>query len=85
MRLTVVDRQAALVINRALHELTRDAMVALLEAEERFTLDYAEIIDSETFEKANIGTLAPRAIIAGWVIGVWLLDNAAMKTAGFAS
>jgi pantoate--beta-alanine ligase len=85
IRLTVVDRQAALVINRALHALTRDAMVALLEAEDRFTLDYAEIIDSETFEKANIGTLAPRAIIAGWVNGVRLLDNAAMKTAGFAS
>lgn len=46
-----------------------------------FTLDYAEIIDEESFELADGDTARPRAIIAGWINGVRLIDNMAMKSA----
>jgi len=46
-----------------------------------FKLDYAEIIDEETFEIANEETKNPRAIIAGWIDGIRLIDNLAMKPA----
>ena len=44
-----------------------------------FKLDYAEIIDEDSFELANEETSKPRALIAGWVDGVRLIDNMAMK------
>ncbi|NCX36390.1 MAG: pantoate--beta-alanine ligase [Actinobacteria bacterium] len=43
-----------------------------------FKLDYAEIIDEDTFEIATPNALKPRAIVAGWVDGVRLIDNMAM-------
>jgi pantoate--beta-alanine ligase len=43
-----------------------------------FKLDYAEIIDEDTFEIATPSALKPRAIVAGWVDGVRLIDNMAM-------
>ena len=46
-----------------------------------FSLDYAEIIDEETFEIATEETTKKRAIIAGWIEGVRLIDNMAMKSA----
>ncbi len=42
-------------------------------------LDYAEIIDENTFELATEVTSKPRAIVAGWINGVRLLDNMAMS------
>jgi pantoate--beta-alanine ligase len=50
-----------------------------LESQPAFKLDYAEIIDEESFELATESTVRPRAIIAGWVDGVRLIDNAAMS------
>ena len=47
----------------------------------RFSLDYAEIIDEETFEIATEETTKRRAIIAGWIDGVRLIDNMALKSA----
>jgi pantoate--beta-alanine ligase len=44
-----------------------------------FLLDYAEIIDEDTFEVATEVTSKPRAIVAGWINGVRLLDNMAMS------
>ena len=44
-----------------------------------FLLDYAEIIDENTFELANENTTNPRAIVAGWINGVRLVDNMAMS------
>jgi len=44
-----------------------------------FLIDYAEIIDEETFELASDETAKPRAIVAGWINGVRLLDNMAMS------
>ena len=50
-----------------------------LESQPAFKLDYAEIIDEESFELATESTVRLRALIAGWVDGVRLIDNAAMS------
>jgi pantoate--beta-alanine ligase len=42
-------------------------------------LDYAVVIDEESFELATPTTAKRRALIAGWVNGVRLLDNMAMS------
>ena len=74
IRLTESDRAAALIISKALKEPAR--MQEILETEPAFKLDYAEIIDEKTFQLASATTQNKRAIIAGWVNGVRLLDNA---------
>lgn len=78
IRLTESDRAAALVISKALKE--PDRMHEILATEPAFKLDYAEIIDEKTFQLANEATQNKRAIIAGWVNGVRLLDNAVVET-----
>ena len=50
-----------------------------LTSEPRFILDYAEIIDGESFEIATDETKNQRAIVAGWVDGVRLIDTMAMN------
>jgi pantoate--beta-alanine ligase len=42
-------------------------------------LDYAEIIDEENFAIATDSTSKKRAIIAGWLNGVRLIDNMQMS------
>ena len=44
-----------------------------------FTLDYAEIIDDESFQVADESSHKTRVIIAGWIEGVRLIDNMAMQ------
>jgi len=55
-------------------------MHQILASEPRFTLDYAELIDSDTFEIATESTRAPHAIVAGWIDGVRLIDNMQVQT-----
>lgn len=74
IRLTESDRAVALIISKALKEPAR--MKEILSTEPGFKLDYAEVIDEETFRLASESTINKRAIIAGWVNGVRLLDNA---------
>ena len=74
IRLTESDRAAALIISKALKEPAR--MKEILSTEPGFKLDYADVIDEETFRLASESTINKRAIIAGWVNGVRLLDNA---------
>ena len=50
-----------------------------LMSESRFILDYAEIIDGESFEIATDETRNQRAIVAGWVDGVRLIDTMPMN------
>ena len=78
VRLTESDRKAALIISKALKEPTR--MHEILATEPAFKLDYAEIIDEKTFQIASATTQNKRAIIAGWVNGVRLLDNAVVES-----
>ena len=52
-----------------------------VKSESRFTLDYADIIDEDTFEIATDETARKRALVAGWIDGIRLIDNMAMKRA----
>ena len=88
VRLNDEARLAADVISIVLRtasnkESVERALTTLQEIsrEPLFTLDYAEIIDEETFEIATDLTEKKRAIIAGWINGVRLIDNMAMKSA----
>jgi pantoate--beta-alanine ligase len=78
IRLTEADRAAALIISKALKEPNR--MHEVLATEPAFKLDYAEVIDEKTFQLASATTQNKRAIIAGWVNGVRLLDNAVVES-----
>ncbi len=81
------DPKAALVIYRALLaarnekniDAARTAMKEVLASEAAFTLDYAEIINESNFEKASESDESKRAIIAGWVNGIRLIDNMPMN------
>jgi pantoate--beta-alanine ligase len=55
-------------------------MHEILATEPAFKLDYAEVIDEKTFQLASANTQNKRAIIAGWVNGVRLLDNAVVES-----
>jgi pantoate--beta-alanine ligase len=76
-----------LVIYRALKAATneksvdaaRKVMQEVLASEKAFTLDYAEIINESNFEKASQSDESKRAIIAGWVNGIRLIDNMPMN------
>ena len=50
-----------------------------IERQDSFTLDYAEIIDEESFQVADESSIKTRVIIAGWIEGVRLIDNTAMQ------
>jgi pantoate--beta-alanine ligase len=81
------DSNAALVIYRALSaaakekdiDAARGVMQSVLASEAAFTLDYAEIINGSNFEKASQSDESKRAIIAGWVNGIRLIDNMPMN------
>ena len=84
IRLGDEGRKSALVISQALLAAreSRDphsTMLEVLASEPGFTLDYAIVIDEESFEEASASTLNTRALIAGWVNGVRLLDNMQMS------
>jgi pantoate--beta-alanine ligase len=88
VRLSSRARSAADVISQVLRTASQSedmssAQAALKEIsrEPLVTLDYAEIIDEETFALATNSTEKRRAIIAGWIDGVRLIDNMAMKSA----
>jgi pantoate--beta-alanine ligase len=88
IRLSDSGQLAAAAISRALRraaQLSEPTQMrqALSEVtnEPAFKLDYAEIIDRETFEPADANTRQPHAIIAGWIEGVRLIDNMAMQSA----
>jgi pantoate--beta-alanine ligase len=86
IRLSESGRNTALVINRALSaaklapsvEIAQEILTSTLSTEAGFDLDYASIIDEKDFSLANEGTENRRAIIAGWVEGVRLIDNMQM-------
>ena len=86
VRLSQEGALTAQSISRALRAASRKDSLAEMKVElsklasqPEFKLDYAEIIDEESFELATENTVRPRALIAGWVDGVRLIDNAAMS------
>lgn len=86
VRLSHADRQVALVISRSLTNASRMGSVELMQRELDATLasepgfkpEYAVIIDENDFSLATDETAAKRALIAGWVNGVRLIDNMPM-------
>ncbi len=88
-RLSEIDKVKATVISKALFsaakkqptEKARAELLKVLSSESDFILDYAEIIDEATFEVANEESLNTRAIVAGWLSGIRLLDNMPMRSA----
>jgi len=86
IRLSPDDLEIALVISRALTNASRmgsigqmqQEMEATLAAEPGFRCEYAVIIDETDFSLATDSTLRKRALIAGWVNGVRLIDNMSM-------
>jgi pantoate--beta-alanine ligase len=84
VRLGEGGRKVALVISRALKaaavsDKPEEVMLEILKSEPEFILDYAVVIDEDSFELATPVTTKRRALIAGWVNGVRLLDNMAMS------
>jgi pantoate--beta-alanine ligase len=85
-RLSETGRNVALVIHRALAaaklaptvEIAQEILNTTLSTEPGFDRDYATIIDEKDFSLAHEGTENRRAIIAGWVEGVRLIDNMPM-------
>lgn len=86
VRLSEKGREAALVIHRALAaaklapsvEIAQEVLNSTLATEPGFEKDYATIIDERDFSAAHDSTENRRAIIAGWVEGVRLIDNMPM-------
>jgi pantoate--beta-alanine ligase len=79
MRLSEEGRSAAQVIYRALTQANSESELReILASESAFTLDYADFIDEMTFAHAHSDTREVRAIVAGWINGVRLIDNMPM-------
>lgn len=87
VRLSESARGQSQVIYRALNSAflssdlsaARKALKSVAGSEAEFSLDYAEIIDERDFTSAVDATENKRAIIAGWLNGVRLIDNMQMK------
>ena len=85
VRLSDSGRCDAEIIVRALNTANSENSITTARRELRnqlnnsnFKIDYAEIIDSDTFAVADESTTKPRAIVAGWIEGIRLIDNAAL-------
>jgi len=89
-RLDKESRAAAIVIYQALIAAKTSLNVQEAHSQMRkvcatqplFKLDYAEVINEQDFSIATDSTLSSRAIIAGWLNGVRLIDNMQMTTGG---
>ena len=87
VRLSKDGRKAATVISRALFAASAENNLGaaqsqldeILATEPTFTVDYAQIIDEGDFSPATSKTPHARAIIAGWINGIRLIDNMPMK------
>ena len=80
VRLTPEGRIAARIISRALRDSHSESELReILASEPALTIDYADYIDEKTFLPSTEKTQSTRAIVAGWINGVRLLDNMAVK------
>lgn len=87
VRLDENMREQARVLFRALNAAgqakdlgaAQNTLASVATSQAEFTLDYAEIIDEHDFSKAVDATQNKRAIIAGWLNGVRLIDNMQMN------
>jgi pantoate--beta-alanine ligase len=83
IRLDSQGRIAARIISKALNESnSQEELRSILASEPALTVDYADYIDEKTFLPPTDSTQFTRAIVAGWINGVRLLDNMAVKSEG---
>jgi pantoate--beta-alanine ligase len=81
IRLNDEGRIASRVISKALRESTSESQLReILATEPLLNVDYADYIDEKTFLPPTDSTQFTRAIVAGWINGVRLLDNMAVKS-----
>ena len=81
VRLDDAGRAAARIISKALREsIDEKSLREILASEPALTVDYADYIDEQTFLAPHEGTQFTRAIVAGWINGVRLLDNMPVKS-----
>ena len=81
VRLDDAGRIAARVISKALlNSQSQTQLREILASEPLFTVDYADYIDEQTFLPPTEETKSTRAIVAGWVNGIRLLDNMPVKS-----
>jgi pantoate--beta-alanine ligase len=78
IRLDKNGEKIAEVIYKALNQPTIEQMKSEVSKEPGFELDYLEVIDEATFEKAKSDTQNKRVVIAGWVNHLRLIDNMPM-------
>jgi pantoate--beta-alanine ligase len=79
IRLTPEGRAAATVISQALFTSENESELrAVLASQPLITLDYADIIDEDSFLPVTRDTTHARAIVAGWINGLRLIDNMQM-------
>jgi pantoate--beta-alanine ligase len=78
IRLDKSGEKTSEVIYKALTMPTIEQMKSEILNEPGFKLDYLEIIDEATFQKAEPDTQNKRVIIAGWVNDLRLIDNMPM-------
>jgi pantoate--beta-alanine ligase len=80
VRLSSEGRAAAPIIFKALTTAKSESeLQEILKGEALFELDYATFIDEESFLPAGDESKNVRAIVAGWINGVRLLDNMQME------
>ena len=83
VRLDENARIAARIISKALRDSHSESELReMLATEPAFTVDYADYIDEQTFMAPTEKSQFTRAIVAGWINGVRLLDNMAVKSEG---
>ena len=73
--LDIDQKKSAQVLFRTLQKSSIDEMKQEIRNEPNFKLDYLEIINEESFLKADKSTRYKRGIIAGWINQVRLIDN----------
>jgi pantoate--beta-alanine ligase len=79
LRLTPEGRAAAQIIYRALSQAESEVELReILASESALTVDYADFIDEKSFTHAQPESSSVRAIVAGWINGIRLIDNMAM-------
>ena len=72
VRLSAEDRQKALIIYKALNA-GRENLRAVLDSEPSWKTDYATVINPDNFKEEE--ATKQRAIVAGWIGGIRLIDN----------
>lgn len=72
VRLSPEDRKRALIVYKALNS-GRENLKAVLDSEPAWKTDYATVINPDNFKEEI--SARQRAIVAGWIGGVRLIDN----------